>query len=118
MLMEKDREIITLKSEKESEVKAVKNQYELITRPRSTVTTAFQTNINMAEQDISQRWISRDGPMPWPPSSPDITPLDSSLWGYIKSSVFRTPVNGLDDLKTHIRNAISAIPADMFHRTW
>ncbi|XP_023717360.1 uncharacterized protein LOC111869808 isoform X2 [Cryptotermes secundus] len=62
MLMEKDREIITLKSEKESEVKAVKNQYELITRPRSTVTTAFQTNINMAEQTghfpemDQQRW--------------------------------------------------------------
>ncbi|PNF19020.1 hypothetical protein B7P43_G11807, partial [Cryptotermes secundus] len=40
------------------------------------------------------------------------------LWGYVKSSVFQTPVNGLDDLKTHIRNAISAIPADMLHRTW
>jgi hypothetical protein len=38
------------------------------------------------------------------------------LWGYVKSNVFRTPVNGLD-LKTHIRNAISAIPADMLHRT-
>jgi hypothetical protein len=32
--------------------------------------------------------------------------------------VFRTPVNGLDELKTRIRNAISAIPADMLHRTW
>jgi hypothetical protein len=56
--------------------------------------------------------------MPWPPRSPDITPLDFFLWGYAKSSVFRTPVNGLDDLKTRIRNAISAIPADMLHRTW
>jgi hypothetical protein len=31
--------------------------------------------------------------------------------------VFRTPVNGLDDLKTRIRNAISAIPTDMLHKT-
>jgi hypothetical protein len=38
--------------------------------------------------------------------------------GYVKSNVFRTPVNGLDDLKTRNRNAISAIPADMLHRTW
>jgi hypothetical protein len=37
---------------------------------------------------------------------------------YVKTNVFRTPVNGLDDLKTHIRNAISAITADMLHRTW
>jgi hypothetical protein len=40
------------------------------------------------------------------------------LWGYVKSNVFRTPVNGFDDLKNRIRNAISAIPADTFHRTW
>ncbi|PNF37690.1 hypothetical protein B7P43_G11716, partial [Cryptotermes secundus] len=43
---------------------------------------------------------------------------DVFLWGYVKSSVFRTPVNGLDDLKTRVRIAISAIPADMLHRTW
>jgi hypothetical protein len=52
------------------------------------------------------------------PRSSDITPLDFFLWAYVKSIVFRTPVNGLDELKTRIRNAISAIPADMLHRTW
>jgi hypothetical protein len=52
------------------------------------------------------------------PSSPDITPMDFFLWGYVKSIVFRTAVNGLDELKTRIRNAISAIPADMLQRTW
>jgi hypothetical protein len=52
--------------------------------------------------------------MPWPPLLTNVTPLDFFfLWGYIKSSVFRTPVNGLDDLKTRIRNAISAIPANI-----
>jgi hypothetical protein len=56
--------------------------------------------------------------MSWPPCSPDITPLDFFLWGYAKSNVFRTPVNGLDGLETRIQNAISAIPADMLHRTW
>jgi hypothetical protein len=56
--------------------------------------------------------------MPWPPHSPDITPPDFFLWGYVKSNVFRTPVNGLNDLKISIRNEISAIPADMLHRTW
>jgi hypothetical protein len=33
-------------------------------------------------------WDDRDGPMPWPPRSPDITPLDFFLWGYVKSNVF------------------------------
>jgi hypothetical protein len=30
----------------------------------------------------------------------------------------REMCSGLDDLKTHIQNAISAIPADILHRTW
>jgi hypothetical protein len=66
---------------------------------------------------FSGRWIGRDCPMPWPPRSPDITPLNFFLCSYVKSNVFRTPVNGLD-LKTCIGNVISAVPADMLHRTW
>src|SRR5207253_8482615 len=45
------------------------------------------------------RWIGRDGPIAWPPRSPDITPLDFFLWGYVKDIVFRTKVTGLQDLK-------------------
>ncbi|KAJ4434221.1 hypothetical protein ANN_22769 [Periplaneta americana] len=29
---------------------------------------------------------------PWPPRSPDLTPLDFSLWGRMKSLVYETPV--------------------------
>jgi hypothetical protein len=36
--------------------------------------------------------IGRDGPIPWSPRSPDITPLDFFLWGYIKDIVYKTPV--------------------------
>jgi hypothetical protein len=61
---------------------------------------------------------TRDFEKLWPARSPDITPLDFFLWGYVKSIVFRTPANRLDELKTRIRNAISAIPANMLHRTW
>jgi hypothetical protein len=55
--------------------------------------------------------------MSWPSSSPDITPLDFSF-AVMSRAGFRTPVNGLDDVKTRIKNTISAIPADMLHRTW
>jgi hypothetical protein len=49
-----------------------------------------------------------------------LSPTDviSGLWDYVKSNVFRTPVNVLNDLKTRIRKAILDIPADMLHRTW
>ena len=26
-------------------------------------------------------WIGKGGPIPWPPRSPDLSPLDFSLWG-------------------------------------
>ena len=35
------------------------------------------------------RWTGRDGPTPWPPRSPDITPLDFFLWGYVKAKCSR-----------------------------
>jgi hypothetical protein len=34
------------------------------------------------------RWIGRDGSTRWPPRSPDITPIDFFLWGYVKDKMF------------------------------
>jgi hypothetical protein len=34
-------------------------------------------------------WIGRNGPIPWPPRSPDITPLDFFLWSYVKDIMYR-----------------------------
>ena len=44
-------------------------------------------------------WIVRDGPIPWPPRSPDITPFDFILWGYVKGIVYRTKVIDIHDLQ-------------------
>jgi len=49
--------------------------------------------------NISNRWVGRDGPNPWPPRSPDITPLHFFLWGYVKDKVFSTPVPDTTNLK-------------------
>lgn len=35
---------------------------------------------------FEQRWIGRGGPIAWPPRSPDLTPCDFFLWGYVKTS--------------------------------
>jgi hypothetical protein len=43
------------------------------------------------DRTVPQRWIGRDGPTRWPPRSPDITPLDFFLWGYVKDRVFCHP---------------------------
>ena len=33
-------------------------------------------------------WIRRGGPIPWPRRSPDLSPLEFFLWGYIKNIVY------------------------------
>ena len=64
------------------------------------------------------RWIGRDGPTPWPPRSPDITPLDFFLWGYVKDKVFSTPVPDIANLKARITDAFATITEDMLGNTW
>jgi len=55
----------------------------------------------------------------WPPRSPDATPCDFCLWGYVKGQVYvpllpaRTP-----ELKVPIRTAIDTITADMLQTVW
>ena len=46
-----------------------------------------------------ERWVGRDGPIPWPPRSPDITPLDFFVWGYVKGIVYQTKVRDVSDLQ-------------------
>ena len=64
------------------------------------------------------RWIGRGGPIAWPPRSPDLTPLDFFLWGYVKDKVYATPVRDLRDLRERIIEAIESIPEDILQRTW
>ena len=64
------------------------------------------------------RWIGRDDPTPWQPRSPDITPLDVFLWGYVKDIVFSTPVPDITNLKARITDAFATVTEDMLGNTW
>jgi len=64
------------------------------------------------------RWNGRYGPTRWPPRSPDITPLDFFLRGYVKDKVFSTPVPDITDLKARITDAFATITEDMLENTW
>jgi len=55
---------------------------------------------------------------PWPPRSPDITPLDFFLWGFVKDIVFSTPVPDITNLKARIIDAFAEITEDMLENTW
>jgi len=63
------------------------------------------------------RWIGRDGPTPWPPRSPDITPLYFFLWRYVKDKVFSTPVPDITNLKARITDAFAKITEEILENT-
>jgi len=64
------------------------------------------------------RWIGRDGPTPWPPRSPDITPLDFFLWRYVKDKMFSTPVPDITNWKARIIDTFVTVTEDMLENTW
>jgi hypothetical protein len=67
--------------------------------------------------NVSNQLIGRDGPTPWPPRSPDITPLDC-LWGYVRDIVYSTPVLDIDTLKARLSDALAAVTEEMLEKTW
>lgn len=59
--------------------------------------------------------ISRGGPIPWPARSPDLSPLDFFLWGFLKEKVYATMPQDIDELKDEIENAVARIPLRMIN---
>ena len=63
-------------------------------------------------------WIGRGGPIPWPPRSPDLSPLDIFLWGYIKNIVYAEKIRNIQQLQERITSAIEIVTRDMIRKTW
>lgn len=62
------------------------------------------------------RWIGRRGAVEWPARSPDLTPLDFFLWGYLKNKVYVTKPTNIEDLKESIRHETSLILPEMLEK--
>lgn len=64
------------------------------------------------------RWMGRNSPnLPWPPYSPDLTPMDFFLWGWTKSQVYGAPIADLEELRVRIQTAFLELPMDMVRRS-
>jgi hypothetical protein len=66
------------------------------------------------DEKFNDRWIGRGGPISWAPRSPDLSPLDFFLWGYIRTNIYKTRIKDLDDLKTRITEEIQSIEKKNF----
>jgi hypothetical protein len=51
---------------------------------------------------FQENWIGTNGPVRWPPRSPDISVLDFFLWGYIQHKVYRNR----NRVPQELRNAV------------
>ena len=58
---------------------------------------------------FSQRIIALNRPVEWPPRSPDLTPCDFFLWGYLKSKVYTSPPETIDDVIQRIEREVEAL---------
>ncbi|GFS49447.1 hypothetical protein TNCV_2411611 [Trichonephila clavipes] len=81
----------------------------------ATCHTARAT-IDLLKDTFGNHLISRFGPVNWPPRSCDLTPLDSFLWGYVKSLVYADKPQTLDHLEDNIRRVIADIRPQMLEK--
>lgn len=65
--------------------------------------------VEWLNETYPNRWIGRNGPILWPPRSPDLTPLDFYLWGYLKGEVYEVEINTREQLIERIENACAKI---------
>ena len=65
-------------------------------------------------ENFPRRWIGRNGPIPWPPRSPDLNPLDYYLWGRMKALVYETEVNTQEELLRRIELAAAELRENRF----
>ena len=65
------------------------------------------------EELFGEHIVARNRPVEWPQRSPDLTPLDFILRGYLKSKVYVTPPANLGDLRKRILHEMR----NLSHRT-
>lgn len=58
------------------------------------------------------KWIANNGPIMWPARSPDLTPLDFFLWGYVKNEVYKQKYASINELREQVNVTLRSLPRD------
>ena len=84
-------------------------------RARAHVTRSVQEYL---QDQFGERTIGENlGSEHWPARSPDLTPCDFFLWGWMKEKVYkRMPFADLSGLEAAIRDVCRSIPSKMCHK--
>ncbi|PNF32845.1 hypothetical protein B7P43_G03467 [Cryptotermes secundus] len=75
-----------------------------------------QDSMTVLRAKFPGRLISLRGDILWAAHSPDLTPCDFFLWGYLKAEVFKHRPTNLLQLKNVIQQKVAQIPVHMLER--
>ena len=64
---------------------------------------------------LSTKFINKSQ---WPPQSPDLSPCDFFLWGYLKSVVYNPLPKSIEELKANLEKEIKKINKDILKSTF
>ena len=88
-------------------------------RPDSAPAHRARATVEFLEREMPQFIL----PLLWPPNSPDLNPVEYSVWSTLQETVYKTHITDLDDLKHHIRtewakldHAVIAAAVRLWHR--
>jgi AraC-like DNA-binding protein len=71
-----------------------------------------RTSMNHVRMYFGERVISKGL---WPARSPDLSPPDYFLWGYLKDKVYENGPRSLNELRENITAVVNNISADILH---
>ena len=78
----------------------------------------FELNVrHQLNESYPNRWIGRGSNfLAWPPRSPDLTPCDYFLWGYIKSKLYTAGPAGREETWERIQQICQDMDQDMIKK--
>lgn len=71
-------------------------------------------SIAAVREIFGKKLISKRGDINWPPRSPDLSPMDYFLWGYLKSKVYISNPGSIEELKENICKEMQDIAPNIF----
>ena len=72
--------------------------------------SCFVTDV--LNQRFPDAWIGKGGPIPWPPPSPNLSPLD------LRTLCMLRRLRNIQHLQERITSAIETVTRDMIQKTW
>jgi hypothetical protein len=63
------------------------------------------------KEKFPNAWIGKGGPIFWPTRSPDLTPMEIFLWGYVRNIMYG------EKIRDRITTDIATVTPDVIQRT-